>query len=99
MDPLSEFFGAVAQFSDIGATGLLVVVVVLILTGRLVPRSVSNDWRTAFLKSQEAHAVKDRIISDMAEAGIVSAKALDALPTPDGGESDAGIPGVRRRKG
>lgn len=100
MDPLSELLTSLRPLADIGATGLIVLVVVMILTGRLVPRSVVNDWKTAYFKSQEAHGVKDQIIGDMAEAGIVSARALDALPTPNGGEPHAATTAetVRRRR-
>lgn len=97
VEPISDFLTAVKPFYDIGATGLLVLAVVMILTGRLVPRSVLTFYVDAYNKSQEAHAVKDQIIIDLAEAGSVSARALDAIPT-GGGEPDAATTAETRRR-
>ena len=87
MNPFAEFFSTL-NVLELGASGLVTVIVVMILTGRLVPKSVADAWKTAYFKSQDAHAAKDAVISQFAEAGIVTARALDSLPQPQGGESD-----------
>lgn len=89
MDPLSEFLALVGRLGDIGATGLLVVVVVMILTGRLVPRSVLQVWIDAYKTERASSVAKDATIDKFADAGRVTARALDAIPkSPDGGDSD-----------
>lgn len=52
---------SLADLADIGATGLLALTVLLILTGRLVPRSVlqreedrADKWESAAKESGEA---------------------------------------------
>lgn len=99
MEPLTDFLALLKPLGEISATGLLVVVVVMILTGRLVPRSALNDWKNAYRESQEAHARKDQALSEMAEAATVSARALDSIPT-NGGEPDdfSSTAEVRRRR-
>jgi hypothetical protein len=98
MDPLTEMLSLLRPLADVTATTLLVVVVFMILSGRLVPRSTVNDWKAAYQKSQDANAVKDSIISEMAGAGLVTARALDALPSPGGGDSDVGETTETRRR-
>jgi hypothetical protein len=87
MDPFSSFFSTL-NVLEISASGLVTVIVVMILTGRLVPKSVSDAWRDAYFKSQEASALKDQALAQFSDAAIVTARALDALPQPGGGESD-----------
>lgn len=88
MDPWSQFVSSVS-IVDLGSTGLLAVTVWMILTGRLVPRSVSDAWRTAYEKEREARQEKDKQVSLLAGSASVSAKVLDALPLTTGGERDA----------
>jgi hypothetical protein len=97
MDPFAEFFSSL-RIMDVGASGLVAVIVIMILTGRLVPRSVSDGWKNAYFKSQAAHEVKDRVIAQFADAGTVTARAMDALPTPGGGEPDVAETTETRRR-
>lgn len=85
MEPVSAFLAAIRPFLDVGATGLLVVVMFMILTGRLVTRSTLEFYIDAYNKSQAALAQKDTVIADLADAGRVSARVLDSLP-PAGGD-------------
>lgn len=95
MDILAIF--ANPNVRDLGAVALLGLVVLMVLTGRLVPKSVSDAWRDAYFKAQEANAVKDQAIAQFAEAGIVTARALDALPQP-GGDPDVDETTETRRR-
>lgn len=88
MDPFSELL-ANLNLLDLGASGLLVLVVLMILTGRLVPKSVADVWRTAHAKSEEASRQKDSIIAKLVEANTVGVRVLDSLPSASpGGEPD-----------
>lgn len=96
MDVLSLF--ANSNFRDLGATALLALVVIMILTGRLNPRSVAEFWRTAYLTEKKAGEVKDAQIAKLIDAAHTSARALDALPKA-GGEPDASDTAETRRAG
>lgn len=87
MDPWSSF---VAQLSltDLGASGILALVIIMILTGRLVPKARADEWRDAWSKEREAGDVMRQQISDLAAAGHVTARVLDALPQPGGDPDD-----------
>jgi hypothetical protein len=87
MDPWTEFITGL-RVTEVGASGLLVIVVLMILTGRLVPKSVADGWRNAYLKSEEASRVKDETINELVGANRVSMRVLDALPPAKGGEPD-----------
>ena len=86
MDPWSSFVSSLS-IMDLGSTGLLAVTV--ILTGRLVPKSVADAWKTAYFTEQASGREKEKQITLLAGSASVSARVLDALPVPTGGESDA----------
>lgn len=76
---------------SLGATGLLAAVVILILTGRLVPRSTLDDlrtdkdkqielWRTAYETSMSAQDVQREQISALLEATRTTTHVIQALP-------------------
>ncbi|MGW9268317.1 hypothetical protein [Microbacterium sp. NPDC055599] len=88
MDPWSSFVSSLS-IMDLGSTGLLAVTVMLILTGRLVPKSVADAWKTAYFTEQASGREKEKQITLLAGSASVSARVLDALPVPTGGESDA----------
>ncbi|PVE94984.1 hypothetical protein [Microbacterium sp. TPD7012] len=96
MDIVSLF--ADANIRDIGATALLTIVVILILTGRLVPKSVADAWKNAYFTEQASGREKEKQITLLASSTTVSARVLDALPLK-GGDSDAEttVPKDRRR--
>jgi hypothetical protein len=66
--------------SNLGATGLLAITVLLVLFGRLQPKSNVMLWQNAYTKAMESLAERDKQISDLIEANRVAARALDALP-------------------
>ncbi|MFI2761431.1 hypothetical protein ACH5A3_21555 [Streptomyces echinatus] len=84
---MSEIFGIdVAQG---GATALLVLVVVLILTGRLVPRSVLKDtqddrdyWRSAHGEEVKARQAERELTNELIEVAHTADQVLTALPRP-----------------
>ncbi|WP_282204558.1 DUF7620 family protein [Kitasatospora fiedleri] len=74
-----------------GAAGLLALVVLLILTGRLIPRRTYDDvreerdmWRAAFRESEAARAVEHEHAVTAVEVGQTAVQVLRALPTPEG---------------
>ncbi|WP_431781692.1 hypothetical protein [Streptomyces chumphonensis] len=91
---MAEFAGITAL--DLGAGALLGIVILLILTGRLVPRSTLEDvraerdtWRTAHQVSEEARLAALRQNDELTELARTGVRALDALPRP--GEVSAGV--------
>lgn len=74
-----------------GAAGLLALVVLLVLTGRLIPRRTYDDlrqerdmWRTAFQASEEARHVEREQAVTAVEVGQTAVRVLQALPSPEG---------------
>lgn len=76
---------------SLGATGLLAVVVILVLTGKLVPRSTVDDlrsdkdkqidlWRTAYETSMSAQEVQREHISALLEATRTTTHVIQSLP-------------------
>ncbi|CAM5604594.1 hypothetical protein [Streptomyces coeruleorubidus] len=88
---MSEVFGV--NPGDAGAVTLLVVVVLLILTGRLIPRRTHEDaladrdnWRQAFLESESARKVEHEQVEELLELAKLGGHILTALPRP--GQAD-----------
>lgn len=74
----------------LGATGLLTLVVLLIMFGRLVPSTTVEKitrakdaeidlWRQAYERSEAAHVLKDRQISALMDAGRTTTHVLEAM--------------------
>lgn len=87
MDVLTLFANSAVR--DIGATALVGLIVVMILTGRLVPKSAADAWKDAYYKEKESSQEKDQQITLLARSTVVSARVLDALPLATGGGPDA----------
>lgn len=88
---MSEVFGI--NPGDAGAVALLTLVVLLILTGRLVPRRTHEDaltdrdnWREAFLKSEAARQMEHEQTGELLEMARLGGNILTALPRP--GQAD-----------
>ena len=86
-----EIFGINA--SDIGLGALLTLVILLILTGKLVPRRTHEDvladrdnWRQAYLESEKARRVEHDQTEDLLEMAKLGGHILTALPRP--GQAD-----------
>lgn len=83
---------------DLGATGLLALTVLMILTGRLVPKSTSDAWKDAYQKEQAVTREQAKQISMLAASTSVTARVLDALPKASGGDPDETDTETVRRK-
>ncbi|MGW1134437.1 hypothetical protein [Streptomyces griseoluteus] len=90
---MSEFFGI--NPSDAGLGALLTLVVLLILTGRLVPRRTHEDalsdrdnWRQAFLESEALRKVEREQVEELLELAKLGGHILTALPRA--GQADEG---------
>lgn len=70
-----------------GAVALLALVVLMIFTGRLVPRRTYDDliqerdtWRTAHTRSEEARQVERDQTQELLELSRTAGRVLTALP-------------------
>ncbi|WP_405747875.1 hypothetical protein [Streptomyces canus] len=84
---MSEIFSI--NPSDAGLGALLTLVILLILTGRLVPRRTHEDaltdrdnWRTAYLESEKARKVEHEQTGELLEMAKLGGHILTALPHP-----------------
>lgn len=84
-----------------GAAGLLALVVLLILYGRLIPRRMYDDvreerdmWRQAFYESEAGRKVDREHAVAAVEVGQTAVQVLRALPTPEGVDRDPSDQGV-----
>ncbi|WP_432077854.1 hypothetical protein [Streptomyces sp. YPW6] len=82
---MTELFGV--NVAEGGAVALLAVVVLMVLTGRLVPRRTyddlkedRNDWRTAHHKVSDALDEALRQIGELTELSRTGVHLLDSLP-------------------
>lgn len=75
----------------IGAAGLLTLVVLLILWGKLVPRSVMEDlrrdkdaqiatWKAAYERSEEAREIMRHQITSLLEMARTTTHVIEAIP-------------------
>ncbi|MFB6811257.1 hypothetical protein [Streptomyces sp. NPDC056387] len=84
---MGELVGATP--ADLGVSGLLVLVVLLILTGRLVPRSTLLDmreerdtWRAAHTESEAARQAERAQVTELLELSRTAGHVLTSLPRP-----------------
>lgn len=82
--------------SQLGAGAILAIVVLLILTGRLVPRSTLEDvrqerdtWREAHGVSEEARHVAQGQVGELLELSRAAGNVLGSLPRPGEVTDDA----------
>ncbi|MGW2721459.1 hypothetical protein [Streptomyces sp. NPDC001492] len=90
---MSEIFGIDPVQG--GAAALLALVILLILTGRLIPRRTHEDviadrdnWRSAFLQSEAARQQEHDQTEELLELARLGGHILTALPHP--GKADEG---------
>jgi hypothetical protein len=80
---------------SLGATGLLAAVVIMILTGRLLPRASVADrlaekdkqietWRAAYERAQEVQDTQREHITALLEATRTTTQVIRALPAAAG---------------
>lgn len=86
------FVGIVAEF---GTPSLIALGVVLILTGRLVPRRTLLDvqrdrdrWREAYLTTEQSRRLEAVHTGELLEAAHTTAHVLRALPVVTRTEAD-----------
>jgi len=90
-----------------GATGILTLVVLLVLWGKLIPRAMLDDiradkdkqidtWRAAYEKSQDANEVLRQQVTTLLEANKVSTSVIQALPQVAGMNSERGGHGAAK---
>ncbi|RRQ81577.1 hypothetical protein [Streptomyces griseofuscus] len=82
---MSEFFGFNPATG--GATALLAIAVLFVLTGRLVPRSVLRDtqadrdyWRAAHDEEAKARAAERELTNELLEVAKTADRVIAALP-------------------
>lgn len=93
---MSEIFGINPAAG--GATALLAITVLFVLTGRLVPRSVLKDtqadrdyWRAAHAEESKARAAERELTNELLEVARTADHVLAALPqAPSSREVTAG---------
>ncbi len=84
---------------SIGATGLLAVVVILVLTGRLLPKTGVDErmadkdkqidtWRAAYEKALEVQDVQRTLLTAMTEANQTTRNVIQALPRAAGSPNE-----------
>lgn len=98
MDPWGDFLSTL-RIDQLGAGGLVVLAVLMLFTGKLVPKSQMDAWRDAYLKEKDVGDELRAQVTDLTQAMQVTARVLDALPT-SGGDSDVAttIETLRRKR-
>jgi uncharacterized oligopeptide transporter (OPT) family protein len=98
-----DFSGFISP--NVGAVGILVLVVLLILWGILLPRAtvrsllIAKDeqialYKTAYERSMETIGIKDRQIGQLMEMAKTTTHVIEAIPhaiTPEGGNHHAAL--------
>lgn len=87
---MTELFGV--NPVEGGAWALVTIAVLMVLTGRLIPRRTYDDmvadrdnWRQAFHTSEEVRRMESKQVEDLLGVAEVGGRILNALPRP--GES------------
>ncbi|GGU90900.1 hypothetical protein GCM10010275_29850 [Streptomyces litmocidini] len=75
--------------TNMSLSGLLALVVLLVLTGRLVPRSTLQDmrderdtWRAAHMESEAARQAEREQVTELLELSRTAGHVLTSLPKP-----------------
>ncbi|MFI9598953.1 hypothetical protein ACIHCX_03560 [Streptomyces sp. NPDC052043] len=94
---MSELFGI--SVVDGGAVGLLVLVFLYVITGRLVPRRTYNDllkerdyWRAAHAEEVAARRDERALTTELLEVAHTADHVLASLPPPRREEVTTGAP-------
>ncbi|MFH8581641.1 hypothetical protein [Streptomyces zaomyceticus] len=84
---MTDLFGLTP--TDLGISGLLALVVLFVLTGRLVPRSTLQDmreerdtWRAAHAESEAARQAERDQVTELLELSRTAGHVLTSLPKP-----------------
>lgn len=66
---------------QLGAGGLLTIAIGMILTGRLVPRSVSDKWESAYREEKALNREQAGQLAELAEMGHTTVALLQSITT------------------
>jgi hypothetical protein len=73
-----------------GAWALVTIAVLMVLTGRLIPRRTYDDmvadrdnWRQAFHASEEVRRMQDKQVEQLLTVAEVGGRIINALPRPE----------------
>ncbi|MFF9175993.1 hypothetical protein [Streptomyces sp. NPDC014793] len=84
---MNEIFGV--NPVEGGAWTLVTIAVLMVLTGRLIPRRTYDDmvadrdnWRSAFHSSEEVRRMESKQVEDLLAVAEVGGRILSALPKP-----------------
>lgn len=94
----------------IGPSGALILVVLLILRGRLVPRSTLEDlrkdkdrqidtWQTAYERSEQAREIMRDQITELLEMAKTTTHVIESLPSVASGRRPHVVPPTEDRPG
>lgn len=75
---------------QLGAGGLLGLAVVMILTGRLVPRSVADKWEAAWREEKELNREQAEHLTELKEIGNTTVALLKSINTESSRSSKRG---------
>lgn len=85
--------------ADLGPVGLITLAIVLILFGRLIPRSTYRDlmtdrdyWREAYHLAEKARAEQANQVTELLEHARFTADFIRAMPHPTDTEHDEARP-------
>lgn len=70
---------AAIPWPQLGAGGLLTVAIGMILTGRLVPRSVSDKWESAYREEKALNREQAGQLAELTEIGHTTVALLQSI--------------------
>jgi type VI protein secretion system component VasK len=79
----AEAAGAI-PWPQLGAGGLLAATVLMILTGRLVPRSVSDKWEAAYHEERQLNREQAEQLAELTEMGHTTVALLKSITSESG---------------
>ena len=86
---MTELVAELGGWASLGATGILAIVVMMVLTGKLIPRQPYLDmmqerdyWRTAHTASEEGRRMLAEQNKELMEVGRTTKHVVHALPLP-----------------
>ena len=71
-------------WTQLGAGGLLTIAVMLILTGRLVPRRLADKWEAAYHEERKLNREQAAQLAELTEMGHTTVALLQSI-TADAG--------------
>lgn len=75
---------------QLGAGGLLTIAIGMILTGRLVPRSVSDKWEAAYREEKAITREQAAQLTELHELGHTTVALLQSITTESSNSGERG---------